>query len=52
MVQLTDAPASMQRLTVARTSNWSRLSGRVAPYLFMMPALALVGLAPALALPA
>jgi len=44
MVQLTDAPASMQRLTVARTSNWSRLSGRVAPYLFMMPALALVGL--------
>ena len=37
-------PASMQRLTVARTSNWSRLGGRVAPYLFMMPALMLVGL--------
>ena len=44
MAQLTESSASLQNVTAARVSSWSRLSGRVSPYLFMLPALILVSL--------
>jgi ABC-type sugar transport system permease subunit len=44
MAQLTESSASLQNVTAARVSSWSRLSGRISPYLFMLPALILVSL--------
>ena len=51
MAQLTESSASLQNVTAARVSSWSRLSGRVSPYLFMLPALILVEPSPAVAIP-
>jgi ABC-type sugar transport system permease subunit len=42
MVQLTETSASLRGVTAARASNWTRLSRRVTPFLFLLPALALV----------
>ncbi len=42
MAQVTETSASLRGVTAARASSWSRLSGRVAPYLFMLPAIVLV----------
>jgi ABC-type sugar transport system permease subunit len=42
MAQVTETSASLRSVTAARASSWSRLSGRVAPYLFMLPAIVLV----------
>ena len=44
MAQLSETSASVRGVTAARASTWSRLSGRIAPYLFMLPALILVSI--------
>jgi ABC-type sugar transport system permease subunit len=44
MAQLTETSASLRGVTAARASSWARVSRRVTPFLFLLPALVLVGL--------
>jgi ABC-type sugar transport system permease subunit len=42
MAQLTETSASLRGVTAARASTWSRFSRRIAPFLFLLPAVVLV----------
>jgi ABC-type sugar transport system permease subunit len=42
MAQLTDTSATLRGVTAAKASSWSRFSRRIAPFLFLLPAVVLV----------
>ncbi len=42
MAQLTETSASLRGVTAAKASSWSRFSRRIAPFLFLLPAVVFV----------
>src|SRR5215204_6446115 len=44
MAQLTELSPSLRGVTAARASSWTRVSRRVTPFLFLLPALVLVSM--------